>query len=128
MKLYRNARIVVLLASVVVGLNACQKLEQPPLGDYPVDANPPGGPLKFYAAMDEKNVDSIRANYGTFNDASIVEGGVSGKAAQFDGSKNGFINYPSANDFGSATDFSVSFWINITLAQKNHENATGVLA
>ena len=74
---------------------SCQKMDHPPLGDYPVDANPPGGPLKFYAAMDEKNVDSIKANYGTFNDASIADGGVSGKAAQFDGTKNGFINYPS---------------------------------
>src|SRR3982751_790088 len=107
---------------------SCQKMDKPPFGDYPLDANPPGGPLKFYAAMDEKNVDSIKANYGTFHDASIVDGGVSGKAAQFDGSKNGFINYPSSNDFGSATDFSVSFWMNVTLAQKNHENATGVLA
>jgi hypothetical protein len=128
MKLYRNARIVMLLVLGVVCLNACQKLEQPPLGDYPVDANPPGGPLKFYAAMDEKNVDSVKANYGTFNNASIADGGVSGKCAQFDGSMNGFINYPSANDFGQSTSFTISFWINITMAQKDDNHAVGVLA
>jgi len=103
-------------------------MDQPPLGDYPVDANPPGGPLKFYAALDEKNVDSIKANYGTFNDASIVDGGVSGKCAQFDGSKNGYINYPSANDFGQSTSFTISFWINITMAQKDNNHAVGVLS
>ncbi len=128
MKLYKNARIVLLLVLGVVCLNACQKMEQPPLGDYPKDANPPGGPLKFYAALDEKNVDSIKANYGTFNNASIVDGGVSGKCAQFDGSMNGFINYPSANDFGQSTSFTISFWINITMAQKDNKHAVGVLA
>ena len=53
-------------------------MEHPPLGDYPKDANPPGGPLKFYAAMDGTNVDSIRANYGTVNNVTYVDGGVSG--------------------------------------------------
>ena len=128
MKLYANIRNVVLLFTLGVLINSCQKMDQPPLADYPKDANPPGGPLKFYAALDEKNVDSIRANYGTFNDASIVDGGVSGMCAQFDGSKNGFINYPSANDFGQSTSFTISFWINITLAQKDNVNADGILA
>jgi hypothetical protein len=128
MKLYKNVRIVLLLAAAIISLNACQKMDRPPLGDYPTDANPPGGPLKFYAAMDEKNVDSVRANYGTFNNASIVDGGVSGKCAQFDGSQNGYINYPSANDFGQSTSFSISFWINITMAQKDNNHAVGVLA
>jgi hypothetical protein len=128
MKLYANIRNVMLLFTLGVLINSCQKMDQPPLADYPKDANPPGGPLKFYAALDEKNVDSIRANYGTFNDASIVDGGVSGMCAQFDGSKNGFINYPSANDFGQSTSFTISFWINITMAQKDNDHAVGVLA
>ena len=123
-----NIRSVLLVASVALMIASCQKMDHPPLGDYPKDANPPGGPLKFFAAFDEKNVDSIRANFGTFNDASIVDGGVSGKCVQFDGSKNGFINYPSANDFGQSTNFTISLWINITLAQKNNQNAVGVLA
>lgn len=120
----KNAMWIILVLIIA----SCQKIDRPVLGDYPKDANPPGGPLKFFAAMDGSNVDSIRANFGTNNDASIVDGGASGQCAQFDGSKNGFINYPSANDFGSVSDFTVSFWMNITLAQKNHENATGVLA
>jgi hypothetical protein len=60
----------VTLVMQVISNRGCQKMDRPALGDYPPDANPPGGPLKFYAAMDEKNVDSVRANYGTFNDAS----------------------------------------------------------
>ena len=128
MKLNVNLRNLVLFVAAGFLLNSCQKMEQPPLGDYPKDANPPGGILKFYAAMDEKNVDSIKANYGTFNEASIADGGASGKCAQFDGSKNGFINYPSANDFGNSTSFTISFWINITMAQKDNNHAVGVLA
>ena len=128
MKLYENVRNVMLLFLAGFVFNSCQKMNQAPLGDYPKDANPPGGPLKFYAALDEKNVDSIKANYGTFNNASIVAGGVSGMCAQFDGSQNGFINYPSANDFGSSTSFTISFWMNITLAQKDNQHAVGVLA
>ncbi len=123
-----NIRSVLVVAAAVLMITSCQKMGRPPLGDYPKDANPPGGPLKFFAAFDEKNVDSIRANFGTFNDASIADGGISGKCLQFDGSKNGFVNYPSANDFGQSTSFTISLWINITLAQKNNQNAQGVLA
>jgi len=107
---------------------SCQKLTHPALGDYPKDANPPGGPLKFYAAMDATDVDSIRANYGTDNNVSFVSTGVSGGAVQFNGAQNGYINYPSANDFAQSTDFTVAFWINVTLAQKDNVNADGVLA
>lgn len=118
------------MACVLAGIAiiSCQKLDRPVMGDYPPDTNPPGGPLKFYAALDEKNADSIRANYGTFNNASIVDDGVSGKSAQFEGSENGYINYPSANDFGQSTSFTISFWINITRAQKDNDHAVGVLA
>jgi hypothetical protein len=123
-----NIRSILVVTVAAFMVTSCQKMDHPPLGDYPKDANAPGGPLKFYAAFDEKNVDSIRANYGTFNDASIADGGVSGKCAQFDGSKNGFINYPSANDFGQSTNFTISFWINITMAQKDNNHAVGVLA
>jgi Concanavalin A-like lectin/glucanases superfamily len=106
----------------------CQKMDRPALGDYPKDTNPPGGPLKFYAALDGKSVDSIRAVFGNDNDASYVEGGVSGKALQLDGSKNGFVAFPSANEFGKSASFTISFWINVTLAQKDNNHAVGVLA
>ncbi len=128
MRAYIIFRNVLLITLTGLFLNSCQKFSQPPLGDYPKDANPPGGPLKFNAAYDGSNVDSIRANYGTNNNDSIVDGGVSGKCIQFDGTQNGFLNYPSANDFAKSTSFTISIWMNLTLAQKNNVNATGVLA
>ncbi|MFL5738647.1 MAG: LamG domain-containing protein [Flavisolibacter sp.] len=117
------------LALLFMGLAfaACQKMERPALGDYPKDANPPGGPVKFYAAMNGGSVDSIRATYATDNNVSYVAG-VNGKAAKFDVAKKGFIVYPSANDFGAQTNFSVSLWINAgTTADKDHVNADGIL-
>lgn len=124
-KIMKNAMLIFAFS---LAIYSCQKMDHPPLGNYPKDANPPGGPLKFYAAMDGSNVDSIKANFGVDNSVSYVDGGASGMAVQVDGSQNGFVSYPSANDFGASTDFTVSFWMNITLAQKNHENAVGVLA
>jgi len=117
--------ILSVLAAVLI-ISGCQKLTRPALGDYPKDTNPPGGPLKFYAAMDGSSVDSIRANFGTDHDVTYVPG-VSGMAAQFDGSKNGYIAYPAPNDFGTSTSFTISFWLNTTLAQKDNVNADGVL-
>ena len=118
---------LLLIAGLVVG--SCQKLSHPALSsDYPKDTNPPGGPLKFFAAMDSLNVDSIRANFGVNNGASIVPGGVQGKALQLDGSQNGYTAYSSANDFGQSKSFTVSFWINITMAQKDNSHAVGVFS
>src|SRR5437868_1350066 len=84
-----------------IAITACKKLDRPVLGDYPKDVNPPGGSLKFYAALDGSIVDSTKANYGLGNNVSFGTG-VSGKAVQFDGSKNGYVSFPSANDFGSS--------------------------
>ena len=105
---------------------SCDKPKHPALpSDYPKDENPPGGPLKFFAAMDGSSVDSIRANFGVDNNATFVPG-VSGKAIQY--TQNGYTAYPSANDFGKSTSFTISFWMNITLAQKDNVNADGILA
>ncbi|MDQ2718339.1 MAG: LamG domain-containing protein [Bacteroidota bacterium] len=123
-KMLKNTLLVLLGVITIMG---CQKLTRPALGNYPKDSNPPGGPLKFYAALDGTNVDSIRANFGTDNNVSYVAG-VSGKAAQFDGSKNGYISYSAPNDFGSSTSFTISFWINITQAQKDNNHAVGILS
>lgn len=91
--------------------SACQKMDRPSLGDYAKDANPPGGPLKFYAAFDGADVDSIRANFAADNPLTYVAGitkqaikGADGKA----------ISWPSANDFKQSTSFSMSFWIKNT--------------
>jgi len=124
-KISRTGSVVLLMALVIA---SCQKMEKPALGDYPKDTNPPGGPLKFYAAMDGTNVDSIRANYGTDNNSTYVPNGVSGDAVQFDVSQKGYVDYPSANDFGGSVDFTISFWMNITMAQKDNDHAVGVLA
>src|SRR6476646_8582095 len=124
-KISKLTSIVLLFGLVMF---SCQKMTRPALGDYPKDSNPPGGPLKFYAALESTPpVDSIRALFGTDHDASYVDG-VSGKAVQFDGSKNGFVSFPTANDFGKSTSFTISFWINITLAEKDNDHAVGVLA
>jgi Concanavalin A-like lectin/glucanases superfamily len=118
---------MLVLASVIV-IISCQKIVHPALGNYPRDTNPPGGPLKFYAALDGTNVDSIRANFGTDNNVSYVPG-VSGQAVTFDPVKKGFINWPSANDFAAQTNFSVSLWFNAgDTSKKDHNNADGILA
>lgn len=97
-----------LLACLLVGLISCQKMDRPTLGDYPKDTNPPGGPLKFFAAFDGGEVDSIRANFGTPTNITY-ENGVNGQA--YKGSSNGYIKYPSANDFAQASSFTVAFWM-----------------
>lgn len=109
------------LVSVALVLFAasCQKMKRPELGSYPKDANPPGGPLKFYAAFDGTTsnplmnaVDSIRANFAAANPLVSITG-VSGKGIQGDGTKA--IKYPSANDFSSVTSCTISLWVNNTV-------------
>ena len=86
----------------------CQKMDRPELAaDFPKDTNPPGGPLKFYAAFDGGEVDSIRATFGSPVNANWSQG-VSGQA--YKGGATSYIKYPSANDFRNATSFTYSFW------------------
>ena len=102
------------LLAFVIG--SCQKSDRPALGDYPKDANPPGGPLKFYAAFDGTSsdplrnaVDSIRANFASDNPLVSVTG-VSGKGIQGTGTKS--VKYSSANDFNLVTSCTISMWVN----------------
>ncbi len=113
-KLARHAFMVMLLGAA---FTSCQKMERPALGDYPKDSNPPGGPLKFYAAMDGTNVDSTRANFGTNTNVDFVDG-IAGKAMS--AGANGYISYPSINDFKTSTSFTIAFWM-----KKNGPNAAG---
>lgn len=113
-KLVQSFQYAAVLSSLCIGIFACQKFERPALGNYPKDANPPGGPLKFYAAFDGTTtdklmnaVDSIRANFPSDNPFTAIAG-VSGKGVQ--GLDQKSILYPSANDFASATSFSIAFW------------------
>jgi hypothetical protein len=103
----------------VFAISSCQKMTKPALGNYPVDANPPGGPLKFYVAFDgnttsvyKNAVDSIRANFpGSFT-GLIASGGISGNCYQ--GSATTFATYAAPNDFTKSTSFTVAFWIKKT--------------
>ena len=107
-------KIITLLIAVAF-INGCQNMNRPELGDYLKDANPAGGPLKFYAAFDgtssdvlKNAVDSIRANFASSNTATSVDG-ISGKAVQ--GGVAKFVSYAKPNDFGkTASSFTISFW------------------
>lgn len=107
----KNKSYLLFAVLAVLGVTACQKMDKPALSNYLKDANPPGGPLKFYTAYDGSDVDSIRANFASNNPYSFVAG-ISGKAVQAVDGKA--IAYPSANDFKTVTSFSVSFWIKNT--------------
>ncbi|PWT74601.1 MAG: hypothetical protein C5B59_10855 [Bacteroidetes bacterium] len=125
---YKFSKCGMLILVLGMVFAACQKMTRPNLGNFPKDTNPPGGPLKFFAALDGSSVDSIRANFGTDNNVTYVQG-VSGQAATFDQTNKGFISWPSANDLGSQTDFSVSLWFNAgDTSKKDHNNADGMLA
>jgi hypothetical protein len=115
-----NGALIVAAAGLL--LTACDKKERPALGDYIKDVNPPGGPLKFYAAFDgtgtdklKNAVDSVRANFASDNPFTTVDG-ISGKAVKGVASKDKAIKYPSANDFTSSTSISVAYWLKNTPA------------
>ncbi len=114
--IFKLAATVMVILMIAV---SCQKKERPALGDFPRDSNPPGGPLKFFAAFDGQSanplmnaVDSIRANFPSENPLSTVPG-VSGSAVQGEDSKA--VKYPSANDFKNATSCTIAFWVNNTV-------------
>lgn len=117
----------------------CEKMNRPALpANYPTDKPvTPTTPLRFYlnfdsttAADKQLNIrfkDSISTYPSYFPDPSIgVTAGVHGTAMQ--GSNTALVNYVNANDFGSSTSFSISFWINASLSHKDHVNADGLLA
>lgn len=110
---FRKAGMIILATVLVTG---CQNMDKPEVGDYPVDQNPPGGPLKFYVPFDgETNnpllnaVDQIRAKFPSQNPLTQIDG-ISGKAVKGETPKK-FIAYPKPNDFTTTTDsFSISLW------------------
>src|SRR5690348_7162809 len=131
---------IVIIILLTVAIQSCQKMETPVLpSDYPTDnVSLPDGALRFYVPFDstseedkQLNIrfkDSISGYPSFFPDPSIgVVPGVSGSAMQGSTSK-GFVQYVNANDFGKASSFTIAFWMNITLAQKDNVNADGLLA
>lgn len=113
-KIAANALTVLAIALIGTG---CQKMDRPELGNYPQDSNPPGGPLKFFAAYENTSVDSIRANFGSETNTTFTQG-ITGMAIS--GGANAYVVYPSANDFKKSTSFTVSFWI-----KRNGPNPAG---
>lgn len=108
------------IAAVAMIMVSCQKIDRPELGEYIKDANPPGGPLKFYVAFDgtttdplRNAVDSMRANFASSNPLTFVPG-ISGRAIQGASTKDKAVKYASPNDFADATSFSVSYWLKHT--------------
>ena len=126
-KILRYTLTVLAGASLLAG---CQKMEQPALGDYPEDTNPPGGPLKFYVAFDGTTsnplmnaVDSIRANFPAENPLASVDG-VSGKAIKGESQK--YVKYPRPNDWASTSkSFTISTWYRKDGQTKNNINENG---
>jgi hypothetical protein len=117
--LKKITKSAIFLLVLFFAVASCKKTSRPVLGDYPKDANPPGGPLKFYAAFDGtttnplmNGVDSVRANFPSDNPLASIDG-VTRKGIKGDGIKA--IKYPSANDFKGATSCTISMWINNTV-------------
>jgi hypothetical protein len=119
-----------LLFAVGAGFSACQKVERPGLSDYPRDANPPGGPLNFYAAFDGTTndplmnaVDSVRAAFPSDNPLTFVDG-VRGKALKGESKK--FLKYTKPNDWATqAKSFTISFWYKKDGQTKNNTGTNG---
>jgi hypothetical protein len=114
----RKINLILSAAAMLMVIGSCQKMKRPALGDYPRDANPPGGPLKFYAAFDGTTanplfnaVDSIRANFAANNPLTQING-ISGKGIQ--GALDKAIRYASANDWAKSTSFTIAFWLKNT--------------
>ncbi len=117
---------VILIAAIAT---SCQKMNKPELGNYPVDANPPNGPLKFYAAFDGTTanplmnaVDSIRANFPSDNPFTSIDG-VKGKGVQ--GVSQKFVKYPSFNSWASSSSFTISVWFKKDGQTKNNNGTNG---
>lgn len=107
--------IVFMTLAAIITFSSCQDMYRPALGDYKKDANPAGGPLKFYAAFDGTStdplmnaVDSVRANFPSANTLTFGTG-ISGRCVIGDSAK--YVNFAKPNDFGStASSFTIAFW------------------
>jgi hypothetical protein len=131
MKLFnKTASYALMLLLAGAGFAGCQIMDRPALGDYPQDANPPGGPLNFYAAFDGTSsdpkmnaVDSIRVNFPSENTLASTEG-VSGKALQ--GASQKFVKYAKPNDWAAkAKSFTISFWYKKDGQTQNNTGTNG---
>lgn len=124
-----NLKTLLSVLLIAVVATSCQKMDKPELGNYPVDANPPNGPLKFYVAFDGTTtnplmnaVDSIRANFPSDNPFTTVDG-IKGKGVT--GVNQKFIKYPSFNSWASSSSFTISIWYKKDGQTKNNNGTNG---
>jgi hypothetical protein len=134
-RLFKNATLAIALYASFI---SCQKMSRPALGNYPKDNSVlPGGNLRFYVPFDSTSADAKQINirfadsisgYPSFfpDPSTTFVAGVHGTAYQ--GSTGTFLHYLNANDFPSSKSFTISFWINVTAAEKDHSNADGILS
>ncbi len=128
--MYTRVKGTAFFAIAALLLSGCQKLDRPALSDFPQDTNPPGGPLKFFAAFDGTTsnplmnaVDSIRATFPSNNPLGSIDG-ISGKAIQ--GANKKFIKYAKPNDWAAqAKSFSISFWYRKDGQTRNNTGTNG---
>ena len=123
---FKNYLAALIAISVLAG---CQKMEKPELGSYLTDANPPNGPLKFYAAFNGSTanplmnaVDSIKATFPSDNPFTTIEG-VNGKAVT--GVNQKYIKYPSFNAWASSSSMSISVWFKQNGQTQNNNGTNG---
>jgi hypothetical protein len=118
-----NSKITNLLmvAASIAIFSSCQKMDRPKLGEVITDAGGglPEGPLRFYTGFNKTDGPSPR-----WNAQDSVSGspallfplsyapGISGNAMK--GADNAAALYLNANDFKSATSFSISYWVKNT--------------
>lgn len=111
--------------ALVLFVTSCQKMDKPELGTYPVDANSPTGPLKFYVAFDGTSsnplmnaVDSIRATFPSDNPFTVAGGSATGVNQKF-------IKYPSFNTWAGSSSISISVWFKQNGQTKNNNGTNG---
>ncbi|NII24317.1 LamG domain-containing protein [Pseudoflavitalea sp. X16] len=127
---YNKIAYAILSLVFIIAISSCQKMGRPGLGEYPKDANPPGGPLKFYTAFDGTSadklmnaVDSIKATFPADNPLTSTDG-ISGKALSGESKK--FVKYPKPNDWAALSkSFTISFWEKRNGQTKNNTGTNG---
>ncbi len=116
--IYKFLFLGLIAASV---LPACQKENRPKLGEYETDDSRPPlteGPLRFFVPFGDDPQKRYEAKDSVSGDPAQVfpfdlTEGVNGKGVQFTDAGRA-IKYMTVNDMGSATSFSIAFWMKNT--------------
>ncbi|MBC7934316.1 MAG: LamG domain-containing protein [Rhizobacter sp.] len=114
---FNKIRFILSAAVFTLLLAGCEKKERPELDpNYPVDQPLPGGDLRFFVPFGGteefprlNSRDSISGHPAQISPLSVVPGGITGDALQ--GADGKAAKYLDANDFKSAGDFTMAFWM-----------------